>query len=253
MKEQMIAAQLYTLRDFLKTPEDIEATLKRVKEIGYNAVQVSGLGPIEPARLKNIVDELDLTICATHIGFDQLQNDLDEVIRTHKLWNCAYVGIGGLPGEYQKSRDSYQTFVRAFSEVGGKLEAAGLHLVYHNHNFEFEKFDGETGMDVLLAGAGPDTYSMEIDTYWVQAGGASPLEWIEKAKDRVKVIHLKDMAIVSRQQVFAEIGQGNFNWPSLIQACRNSGVEWYVVEQDTCQRDPFESLAMSLAYLRTLV
>lgn len=253
MKEQMIAAQLYTLRDFLKTPEDIEATLKRVKEIGYSAVQVSGLGPIEPARLQNIVNELDLNICATHIGFDQLQNQLDEVIRTHKLWNCEYVGIGGLPGEYQKNRDSYQTFVQAFAEIGRKLEAAGLHLVYHNHNFEFEKFDGETGMDVLLAGAGSDTYSMEIDTYWVQAGGASPLEWIEKAKDRLKVIHLKDMAIVSRQQVFAEIGQGNFNWPSLIQACRNSGVEWYVVEQDTCQRDPFESLAMSLAYLRTLV
>jgi sugar phosphate isomerase/epimerase len=68
----------------------------------------------------------------------------------------------------------------------------------------------------------------------------------------MQVVHLKDMAIVENNQVFAEIGEGNLNWPAILQACRDSGVEWYVVEQDTCLRDPFESLAISYSYLQKL-
>lgn len=248
-----IAAQLYTVREFLQTPEDIASTLRRIKEIGYDAVQISGMGPVDPDQVKKWAEELRLSICATHIGFDRLRDDLDGVIAVHKLWNCEYVGIGSLPEAYRGSRDGYEAFIREFSCMGRELEAAGLHLVYHNHNFEFERFDGATGMELLLAGAGPGTYSLEIDTYWVQAGGACPVEWIEKANGRIKVVHLKDMAVVARQPVFAEIGEGNLNWQSLIGACRESGVQWYVVEQDVCRRDPFESLAMSLSYLRNMV
>ncbi len=247
-----MAAQLYTIREFLKTPEAIEDSLSKVKQIGYDAVQVSGMGPIEPSALHDITSALDLSICATHISFDQLQNHLDDVISSHKLWECRYVGLGSMPDAYRSSADGYAKFVEEFSAIGRRLTAAGLNLVYHNHNFEFEKFGGVPGMQILLDGAGPDTYSMEIDTYWVQAGGGNPTEWIAKANRRIKVVHLKDMAIVGRNQVYAEIGEGNINWDSVLQACRDSGVEYYVIEQDTCTRDPFESLAMSLRYLEKM-
>lgn len=253
MNEQSIAAQLYTLRDFLKTPDEIQASLRKVKELGYTAVQSSGLGPIEATQLKAIMDELGLTMCATHVGWEQLRDHLDEVIEHHKLWQCDYVGLGMLPKEYQANLDGYHEFVKVFSEIGRKLSDHGLHLVYHNHCVEFERFDGTIGMDLLLDGAGPETYTLELDTYWVQAGGASPVEWIQKASNRLKVIHLKDMAVNGWTPVFAEVGQGNFNWPAIIDACRKSGVEWYVVEQDKCQRDPYESLAMSLSHLRSLL
>jgi len=253
VNNKSIAAQLYTVRDALKTPEEIAVSLRMVKQIGYDAVQVSGLGPIEPTRLQEITDELELRICATHISYDKLLHDLPDVIRTHQLWHCDYVGLGMLPEPYRTSRAGYEAFIAEFSEVGRRLEDNGLHLVYHNHDIEFERFDGVTGMDLLLAGASPDTYSLELDTYWVQAGGANPIEWIGKAAGHLKVIHLKDMAIAERKQVFAELGEGNLNWPPLLQACRDSGVQWYVVEQDTCRRDPFDSLAMSLAYLSNLL
>jgi len=64
------------------------------------------------------------------------------------------------------------------------------------------------------------------------------------------VIHFKDMAIVNDQQVFAEIGNGNLEWEPIIQACRDTGIEWVAIEQDTCPGDPFDSLKQSYEYLK---
>jgi sugar phosphate isomerase/epimerase len=83
--------------------------------------------------------------------------------------------------------------------------------------------------------------------------GANPVDWIHKVKGRMDVVHLKDMAILKEQQIFAEFGEGNLNWDAIIEACRQTGVKWYVVEQDTCQRNPFESLEMSFRYLQRFV
>jgi len=245
-----IAAQLYTLREFLKTPEDIDKTLKKVKKIGYDAVQVSGMGPIDPQDLKTIVDREDLTICATHIGFDRLRNELESVISDHKLWDCKYVGLGAMPEEYRKDEESFIKFTKEASKIADKLQENGLQFVYHNHNFEFIKFGVKTGMDILFENTDPQSFDFEIDTYWVQAGGADPAQWITKVAGRMDVVHFKDMAVDGWETIMAEVGEGNLNWDRIIQACEDIGVEWACVEQDVCQRDPFESLAISLKNLR---
>jgi sugar phosphate isomerase/epimerase len=252
MKQTQIAAQLYTVRDFAKTAEELEQTLSKIKQIGYTAVQVSGIGPIPPAQVKEIADRLGLAICATHIPYNRLVNDLPAVIEEHLSWNCKYVGIGSLPAESRTTSEGYIAFAKQFTEIGRKLAEAGLKFVYHNHHFEFEKFDGVTGMDLLLQSSDAN-FGFELDLYWVQAGGANPVEWIRKLDGRIQAIHFKDMAIVKSTAVFAEIGEGNLDWTSIIQACRETGVEWYIVEQDTCLRDPFESLAISYKYLNERV
>jgi len=249
MDRMTIAAQLYTLRDFLKTPEDIEKTLKRVKDIGYNAVQLSGAGPIDPGRLKDITDNLGLKICATHISYDRLKNDTEAVIREHKLWDCKYVGLGAMPQEYRTSKEGFLKFIGEFNEIAKIIADNGLKFIYHNHKFEFEKFDGVTGMNIIFNSTDPEVFGLEIDTYWVQAGGANPVDWIRKVEGRMDIVHFKDMAILKDQQIFAEIGEGNLDWPSIIKACRETGVKWYAIEQDKCLRDPFESLEISLKYL----
>ncbi|MEN6313031.1 MAG: sugar phosphate isomerase/epimerase [Clostridiaceae bacterium] len=250
MNEITVAAQLYTLRDFLKTPEDIGQTLKRVKAIGYNAVQVSGVGPIHPQVLRQLTDEAGVRICATHISYDRLKNDLDEVIKDHKTWDSRYVGLGSMPQQFRGSKDGYIAFAKEFNEISKRIFDQGLKFIYHDHNFEFEKFDGVTGMDLLLSNTDPETFGFELDTYWIQAGGASPVEWIKKVEGRMEVVHFKDMAIKNGQQQFAEIGEGNLNWRTIIDACRETGVQWYAVEQDVCTHDSFESLQMSLTYLK---
>ncbi|MEF3306388.1 sugar phosphate isomerase/epimerase family protein [Paenibacillus sp. GYB003] len=249
-----IAAQLYTLRDFLKTEEDIAVTLQKVKDIGYNEVQVSGLGPIGDEALKAIVDRVGLHICATHIPFADMVDHLDAVIAKHKLWDCKYVGIGGLPGEYRTSAEGYATFAKIASDVSRKLKDAGLQFVYHNHAFEFAKFDGKSGMDILFAESDASAFGFELDVHWVQAGGADPVEWIRKVNGRMQVIHLKDFVVSpNSERLFAEVGEGNMNFRAILQACDETGVEYGAVEQDNCYgRDPFECLAISARNLKAL-
>ncbi|WP_284644531.1 sugar phosphate isomerase/epimerase family protein [Paenibacillus silviterrae] len=249
-----IAVQLFTLKKFVQTPEDIAASLKRVKEIGYNAVQVSAVGPIDDQALKGIADQNGLTICATHIPYTQLTENLEAVIEKHRVWDCSYVGLGSIPPQYRDSLEGYLTFAQQANEIGKRLADAGLSFIYHNHNFEFTKLNGRLGMDILLEETDPRFVGFELDMYWVQAGGADPAEWIRKVKGRMKVAHFKDMMIYpEREQRFAEVGEGNMNYAAIVEACRSTGVEWAAVEQDNCyDKDPFECLATSYRNLRQL-
>jgi sugar phosphate isomerase/epimerase len=251
-----IAVQLYTLREFLKTPADIAATLKRVRQIGYEAVQVSGLGPIEPAELSRILRGEGLRCVVTHMGLNRFETDFDRVVEEHRLWGCSYTAIGGFWKDNAVAED-WERFAESFGQLGEKFAAAGMRLGYHNHSHEFIKPAGSslTAMDILLKRLPPSVW-FEIDTYWVQHGGADPADWIERCKSRIPVVHVKDMSVSRSEgkvsQVMSEVGEGNLNWGRILPACRSAGVEWYAVEQDVCQRDPFESIAISLSNLRRM-
>jgi len=132
------------------------------------------------------------------------------------------------------------------------LAEAGFVFVYHNHSFEFQKFDGKTGLEILYEESDPQVFFSEIDTYWVQHGGGDPADWIRRLKGRAPVVHFKDMVMGKDGQMMAEVGEGNLNWPAIIEACDYAGVEWLIVEQDICQRDPFESLGISLKNLKAM-
>ncbi len=251
MSDMKLAAQLYTLRDYLKTPEDIDQSLKKVKDIGYNAVQVSGLGSIEPEKLKNIVDKHDLKICATHISFDKMKENIDQVIKEHKLWDCKYVGLGMMPHSKPLKRKDFEKFAQEANKIAKILKNNDLQFIYHNHDLEFVKFEDITGMEILIDETDPENVHFELDTYWIQSGGGNPIEWIKKIKNRMKVVHFKDMVINKNvERIMAEVGKGNLDWSGIITACDEIGVEWCAVEQDVCQRSPFESLEISFDFLK---
>jgi sugar phosphate isomerase/epimerase len=226
--------------------------MKKVSDIGYTAVQVSGIGPIPHEDVKAVVDEFGLTICITHVGFDYLQNDLDAAIAQHKLWECPNVAVGSMPRQYRGGEEDFRRFAQDATEVGKRLAAADLTFSYHNHSFEFVRFGDKTGLDLIYEASDPRYLKAELDTYWVQHGGGDVIAWIRKMKDRMPVIHFKDMVIYEGQQTMAEIGEGNLNWPGIIEACEEANVDWYAIEQDRCMRDPFESLRISYENLRAM-
>ena len=251
MAASQLAAQLYTVRDFTNTPAEIATTMKKVKQLGYDAVQCSALGTIDAHELKRIVDGEGLTICATHTDYERMRDEPQAVIDEHNLWSCKHAAIGGLPQEY-RSAEGYARFAKEASEVAKRLAEGGLTFSYHNHSFELERFNGRTGLEILYEDSDPKYFNSELDTYWIQHGGGDSAAWIRKLKGRAYIVHLKDMAMDDRTQLFAEVGEGNLNWHAILDACKEAGVEWYIVEQDTCQRDPFESLGISLRNLKEM-
>jgi len=253
MKTNQIAAQLYTLREYLKTEQEFEETLKKLKEIGYTAIQLSGLGFSNIKFIKDTADKYGMNICATHTSFDRITQEFDDVVKEHKAWGCKYVGIGSMPPHYRENAEGYSRFAKEASEIGRKFKQNGLTLVYHNHSFEFEKFDGLTGMDILFNESDSEALDFEIDTYWVAIGGANPIYWINKVKGRMGIVHFKDLAIQKGTQIMAEVGEGNLNWTGIIKACDATGVIWAAVEQDVCQRDPFDSLKISFNNMKNMI
>ena len=251
MAGTVLAAQMYTVREFTKTPADVADSLTKVKALGYDAMQVSAFGEISPRELKNLADGEGLEICATHTSYERMRDETQAVIDEHLLWGCKYPAIGGIPQNFRESGgDGFRRFAVEASEVARKLAAAGLTFGYHNHSFELERFGDRTGLQILLEDSDPEVFQLEIDTYWIQHGGGDPAEWIRKAAGRADLVHVKDMAMRGREQLYAEVGEGNLNWPAILDACTAAGTLWYIVEQDTCQRDPFESLGISLRNLQ---
>jgi len=253
MSKPVVGAQLFTLREYTKTIEDIAVTLKKVQEIGYTAVQISAFGPVDPKEVANLVNDLGVNVAATHVGWPRFLNELDAVIEEHKLWGCTHAAIGGLPGEY-RGADGVKRFLDELTPVAEKLAAEGMDFSYHNHNHELALCGDRTWLAALYEDSDPAVLKAEIDTYWIQAGGGDPALWIRKCGGREPLVHLKDMCVTEeREQRFAEIGEGNLNWPAILEACEAGDAEYLLVEQDNCYgRDPFESLAISYRNLKAM-
>jgi len=249
MKKEMIACQTYSIRSLFNDASEADATLKAVKEIGYDAVQLSGVWQIPVETLTEICKKYDLKICATHIGFDRLEKELDKVIAEHKFMDCPYVGIGAMPQYCREDEAACRKFVDDMNKYGKILSENGLALVYHNHSFEYEiKFGDECIMDILFAGA--KNFQFELDTCWVYNGKADPTEWIRKVGKRMEIIHYKDLRYDEEGKVIlSEVGNGLLDWDSIIEACRETGIRWYIVEQDTCPGHPLDSMKQSFDFL----
>ena len=251
MKLSQVAAQLYTVREFCKTPDAIGETLRKISAIGYRAVQASGLGPIDEAALVSLAREAGLTICATHEPGEMILKQPEAVVARLQKLGCrhtAYPWPGGVP---MASLADVQAFAAQLNAAGKVLHEAGLTLSYHNHHTEFRRIGGRPILETLFAETDPRYLQAELDTYWVQYGGGDPVAWCRRMRGRLPLLHLKDFAINPQGQIiYAEIGAGNLDWPSIIDAAEASGCKWFIVEQDTCPGDPFDSLRQSFDFIR---
>ena len=245
------AAQMYTCREFCKTPDQIVESIRKVAQIGYTAIQASGMaGQAEmgPAELRRVCDGEGIAICATHIPWDSIVNDFDRVVEEHKIMGCAYPGIGGAPAGTYDSEQSCIDFARTASDVAARLKEQGLSFIYHNHSTEFARPEGSrrTILDIFFDESDPAVFNFELDTYWVQHGGGSPVAWINKCAGRCPVLHYKDFAVTLKREAFyTEIGEGNLDWEGINAAAEAAGALYAAVEQDTTPGDPFDSLRIS--------
>ena len=251
MLDRRIGAQYYTLREQIKTIEEFDETCRQVKEIGYQIVQISGC-PLGAAEMKEVLDKYELKCVLTHRAFEDFLNDVDEVIEYNKILGSEVCGVGSMPPKYRKTNEGITEFIEGVKAVTPKIKAAGMYLGYHNHAFEFAKFDGKYVMDRIIEETDPETVVFIVDTYWVHVGGKNPAKFIKNLGKRAQLIHFKDIkARPDNKTEMCEVGVGNLDWDEIIEACDEAGAKWALVEQDDCMTAPMECIKTSYDFLVT--
>lgn len=240
---------LYNFHSIIKTLDDLDMVLARLEEMGVDTVQVSGIGHLSNYDVAKICKKHNMEVCVTHLSYDRIINDTEAVIDEHKALGCKTVGIGAI-GEAYRDEEGIKRFAAELKPAVEKLKAAGMNFAYHNHQFEFMKYsNGKTGFQMLTELA-PELISFIFDTHWAQTGGVNPADYIRRLGKRISVCHFKDYRIVKNPvgehiRDFAEIGTGNLDLDDCYRACRDTGIEYIIIEQDTTPLDIFESAKIS--------
>ena len=243
----LLGAQTYTIRTYTQSAKDFARSMERLADMGYTAVQLSAIGDIPARDLRSICDDNGLKIALTHTNPDKILRDPEAVLRDHEIMDCPYIGIGAMPERY-RSAEWISCFAEDFTPAAELFAREGRRLMYHNHNFEWERLPGgRTLLEALLSDMPASIMGVTLDTYWVQAAGADVLEWIEKLQDRIPCVHFKDMAVQGFEQRMAAIGDGNLPFDHIIALLQKLGkTEYALVEQDNCYGEsPFACLKRS--------
>ena len=249
--EPILGVQMFTLRKYTQSEDDLKMALARVSRMGYRSIQVSAFGDVKPAAVAAICADNGLAIGGTHVAWDRYRHNLDQVIEEHLLWQCRHTAVGMIPPKNYLSMAGLAKFLDELQPISARLNAAGIDFSYHNHAHEFCHFDGKPWLQHLYESSSDDILKAELDTHWIQAGGADPAVWVARYGDRMPLLHLKDFAVNDEyQRVFAPVGHGNMNWTSILAAARQHPIEYYFVEQDNCYgADEFDCLQQSYDYL----
>lgn len=256
-----VGVQLYTVRDLMAS--DPMGTLKAIAAIGYKEIEPAGYNEgkfygMVPSEFKKVLDDLGLTAISGHHGYNAA--DFDQ-----SLTDCAAIGqkyyvIPSPPVEYKPGMDFFKvmdgktaadfiSMAELFNTLGKKATAAGLTLVYHNHNFEFKQYGVKNGYELLVEHTDPAIFNFEMDLYWVNKAGKNPLDYFKRYPGRFKLWHVKDME-KGADQHFAAVGTGIINFKEIFSHARQAGMEHFFVEQDNSYGlNPLENLKTSYTNL----
>lgn len=256
-----LGVQAMMLRDSFAEVGAFE-TLRKVSAIGYNAVEISQI-PMTAgnvAELDRSRSELGMDIAALSVALekpqgrpgDSLREDFDKIVEDAKKLDSTLLRIGMLPFPAMKSIDAVIDFAKEANGYAERLQEHGISLYYHNHHIEFAKFDGKYMLDIIADNS--PAMGMEIDVHWVQRGGLDPVRTLEKYAGRTAMVHLKDYRIGELPESafglletgdfmgfmrefkdvvqFAEVGEGNLDFASIIPAAQAAGAQYLLVEQD---------------------
>ena len=274
-KKLPVGIQVYGLRDLLEnTPEQFPVVMKQVKELGYDGVELAGLYGLDPTFIRDTLAEIGLTPLSAHVPLADMTADIEKVIADYQLIGVDYLVVPYLPEEYRHLTPGYPVVIEEMKKIGAAVKAAGMKLLYHNHNFEFVRLENGTfGFDDIYRQVPADLLMAEPDTCWIKVAGQDPVEYIHKYGSRCEVIHLKDFVKEGNTQnlykligietekkeedtgffEFRPVGFGQMLWEPILNASLEAGAKWVVVEQDEhYDLPPMECARRSREYLKIL-
>lgn len=273
MKKFKVGIQLYSLHDAME--KDMDATLKAVKEMGYDYVEFAGYFDKSAEEVRTLLDKYGLECVSVHQAIGLFEEEGKAAVDYLNTIGAKYCAIPWY--EVSEYHNDWDGTMKKFAEISALLKEGGIQLMYHNHDFEFQKIDGEFILDKMYATLSNDVLMPQLDTCWVHYAGQNPAEYIKKYSGKMKVLHLKDfvceklgggpvyalidedgneMKPENRDDAgfkFTPVGSGIQDWKSILASAEEAGIEYVIVEQDqSYDIDPLDAAKMSRDYLKSL-
>lgn len=273
MSKLPVGIQLYSVRDAMEA--DFVGTLKEIKKMGYDAVEFAGLFDNSPEDVKAMCEEIGLIPISAHVGRGVIMADVKKVVSDYAKIGCKYIAIPWAAAEKElPGSEGYAEFLADIKTISAECAKYGIKLLYHNHDFEFEKIDGKYKLDILYSDTTPDELQTQIDTCWAKVGGEDPAKYVIKYSGRAPLVHLKDFVGSKSANMYAlidggevddkdvevvpfelrPVGYGIQDVLSIIKAAEDAGAEMFIVEQDNWSlgKTSMESAKLSIDYIKNI-
>ncbi len=263
-----VAIQLYSLRDDAKP--NLYGTLKKIKAMGYDGVEFAGLYGHTAEELREMLEDIGLTPISAHVPYHSMEEDPD-IFKTYATIGCKYVAVPHISSDKLAGHENYEQFIADLKVFCQKAKDEGMNMLYHNHDFEFQTFEGKYCLEHLYEDVPAELLQTELDTCWVNVGGENPADYVRKFAGRAPVVHLKDfwgersddmyeLIGIEKKPVrpegfeFRPVGYGKQDFPAILAAAKEAGAQWIVVEQDrpSMGLTPLECAQKSIDYLKTI-
>jgi sugar phosphate isomerase/epimerase len=234
-----IAMQLYTLREYTKTPSDLKDTLKKLSGCGYKYVETAGYYGMTAGELAKLLAEYGIKTISTHTGIEALAENIGKIIEDHVAFGAKNCCVPGLPGRYyHQTAAGYSTAGEVLNSAAEKLAENGISLSYHNHVHEFKPIGDSCGLRFILENA--PLVNMQLDVGHAYAANQVPQEWIARYIDRIKTVHYKDVLFVDGVRRDYPIGEGAVDWKAVTAEIKKSGCKYIIVEHEEFIRDAWD-------------
>ena len=240
-----IGLQLYSIKEISSI--DFLGAIRLAANSGYEGIEFAGFFDTPAEDLVKCMEENNIVPCGSHTSIDLLESNFDATVEYNQAIGNKYIIVPWIPEEMRNSRIAWLETAKRFNELNARLKENGIRFGYHNHAFEFEKYDGSYGFDIFAENTDSDLL-LEIDLYWVEYPGLSAVEYTKKYKDRLELLHIKDIA---DDKTSTEIGSGNIDWHKVAEEAEET--DWFIVEQEHFTIPQEESIAMSCRYLKELL
>lgn len=225
-----IAIQVYSVRQ--EAEADFAGTMAKIKEMGYEGVELAGLYGMTPQEVRSCLEEIGLQAVSAHVPYEEFEKDLEGTARAYREIGCKFVGIPWLGEERRYGGDKYRETIEFLPVIAKACREQGIKLLYHNHNFEFRKDEnGRYDLDRLYEDVAAEDLGMELDTCWAKVAGEDPAKYLLKYQGRCPLVHIKDFRKGESVELVA-LGEGELNLKETVDSSVACGAQWFIIEQD---------------------
>jgi sugar phosphate isomerase/epimerase len=244
-----IGLQLYSIKD--ESSKDFLAALFKVAQIGYTGVEFAGYFDVTAKQLAKALKDYGLAAAGTHVGYRILESELEQQIEFALGIGCEAILCPMIPRKMAGEERTFHEAAEKFNRYGRLCKEQGMRFLHHIHGNEFVNFGRKTGLDILLEETDPQFVAFEFDSYWIEKATSDSVGSYRGMGSRCPYIHLKDMNNRT-EWIDTEVGAGMLDIPALLKEGKARNAEWYIVEQEKFDKEPMESVSISLHNLRRI-